>query len=60
MLVQLFLYGSWKMNKKLIKIARKQEEKVRDWNLFQNQDYLTHLFLSLEKKSPRGDLLNSE
>ncbi|KKK44235.1 hypothetical protein LCGC14_0505460 [marine sediment metagenome] len=51
MLVRMLLYNSWKMNKKLIKIAGKQEGKVRDWTLVQNQDYLTQLFLSLEKKS---------
>jgi len=50
-MVRMFLYNSWKMNKKLIKKNSKKEGKLREWTLVQNQDYLKQLFLSLEKKS---------
>ncbi len=51
MFVRMLLYNSCKMNKRLVIITGKKEGKVRDWTLVQNQDYLTQLFLSLEKKS---------
>jgi len=51
MLARLFLYNSWKMNKKLIKNAGTQEGRTRKWTLVQNQEYLKQLFLTSEKKS---------
>ena len=51
MLVRLLLYNSWKINKNLIKNAGYQKQKLRNWTLVQNQDYLNQLFLASEKKS---------
>jgi len=51
MLVRLLLYNSWKINKKLIKNAGDQKQKLRNWTLVQNQDHLRQLFLASEKKS---------
>jgi len=51
MLARMLLYNSWKINRKLIKTSPKKAGKIREWTLVQNQDYLRHTFLSLEKKS---------
>ncbi len=51
MLARMLLYNSWKINRKLIKTSSKKEGKIKEWTLFQNQDYLKQTFLSLEKKS---------
>ena len=50
-LVRFLLYNSWKMNKKLIQKSREKIQKFNTWTLYQNQDYLKKVFLSLEKKS---------
>jgi len=51
MLARLFLYNSWKMNRKRAKISAKKGGNLREWTLLQNQDFLRQLFLSSEKKS---------
>jgi hypothetical protein len=51
MLARILLYNSWKINRKLIKTNSKKAGKIKEWTLFQNQDYLKETFLSLEKKS---------
>jgi len=51
MLARMLLYNSWKINKKLIQKRNRKKGKITDLTLTQNQDFLTRLFLSLEKKS---------
>ena len=51
MLTRMLLYNSWKINKKLIQKRNRKKGKITDLTLTQNQDFLTRLFLSLEKKS---------
>jgi hypothetical protein len=51
MLVRMLLYNSWKMNRKRVQKSAKKRGNRKVWTLFQNQDYLTRLFLLLEKKS---------
>ena len=49
-MVRLFLYNSWKINRALLKTYQKKQWKSRAWSLFQNQDYLEKAFLQSEKK----------
>jgi len=51
MMARIFLYNSWKMNKKQIQNAVKKFGRKKAWTLNQNQDLLMKAFLSLEKKS---------
>ena len=53
LLVRMFLYNSWKINRKLIKMNSKKTGKMKEWTLVQNQHYLKQIFLSSEKKSQR-------
>ena len=51
MLVRMLLYNSWKINKKLLKNLGKKPSSTKGWTLNRNNDLLTQLAFSLEKKS---------